>query len=259
MSTRALSLVVGEGTSKALLKSTERLLSKIGITTAITQRAEANAVVVGSTPPEGVLAAVVEPHPQATHPIYSSIKTTVIRSILPRRPPGSMQLRDSLDIFPSAGIDPSAECESAVQAISKAALIAVEKAKQHGVTTVSIVTKPATKFQRLNELFIETVTETLHKAGITYEMLPSSRAINEMLLFPEKLDVLLINDDPVCENIQLAFASAIGGACSTYYTIDGKELSGGHSIVPVTRAVVKELKALGMDEEAKKVESSLSS
>lgn len=256
MSGRAVQLCVTECAPKPLVQSVQQMLSKLSISTSVLESAKVNSVVVGSGAPQGVVAAVVEP-PASPYPAYASVKTTVVRSILPRKPVGVMQLRDAVDVYHGAGIDTTAERKQAEEAFTKAAQISVEKAKKMGATNITVVIKPATKYQRLNDLFTHTVTEVIHNAGLNCDVIHTSRAANELLLFPEKFEVVLTNDDPICENVQLAFAGALGGAPSTYYTLAGEQLSGGHSLKSVALATVKELKNMGLTEEAKKVEQTI--
>lgn len=255
MSNAALQLIT-QGASKGLLKSVDKMLSSLSIATTSTSIPSTNAVVVGTPSPQGVHAAVVEPQcVKGINPAYSTIKTTVIRSILPRRPPHAIQLRDLLDIYPLSGIDITSEREEAISSFTKAAMIAVEKAKALGARHITVIVKPATKYQRLNDFFTKTVSETIQNEGFTFDVKHTSSAVNELLLFPEKFDVVLTNDDPACENVQMAFAGVIGGSPASFYTIDGLQIHGGHSLKSVALAAAKTLRAQGMEDEAGRLEN----
>lgn len=245
-----------QGASKALLKSVNKVLGSLSIATTSVSMPSSNTVVIGNPSPQGVHTAVVDPaFIPRIHPAYTSIKTTVVRSILPRRPLQAIQLRDLLDIYPSSGIDITAEREEASTAFGNAANIAVEKARRVGASSITVVIKPATKYLRLNDLFTKTVSEVIQNEGITFDVIHTSRAANELLLFPEKFDVVLTNDDPICENVQMAFAGILGGCPVSFYTMDGHEVHGGNSLKSVALAAAKTLKAQGMVNEAEQLEN----
>lgn len=254
MSNTTLQLIT-QGASRALLKSVEKMFATLSIPTTCTLLPASNTVVVGNPSPQGVIAAVVEPPcVERINPAYSSIKTTVIRSILPRRPLYGIQLRDLLDIYPASGIEISEERKEAAEAFTKAAKIAVEKAKNIGASNIAVVVKPATKFQRLNDLFTKTVGEVIQNEGLTFEVIHTSQAANELVLFSEKFDVVLTNDDPVCENVQMAFAGVLGVTPVSFYTVDGNKIHGGHSLKSVAIAAAKTLKSQGMTDEANRLQ-----
>lgn len=253
MSNATLQLIT-QGASRALLKSVEKMFSTLSISASCTSLPASNTVVVGNPSPQGVIAAVVEPPClQHINPAYSSIKTTVIRSILPRRPLHGIQLRDLLDIYPASGIEITEEKEEATKAFTKAAKIAVEKAKSIGTSNITVVVKPATKFQHLNDLFTKTVGEVIQNEGLTFEVIHTSQAANELVLFSEKFDVVLTNDDPVCENVQMAFAGVLGVTPVSFYTVDGNEIHGGLSLKSVAMAAAKTLRAQEMTDEANRL------
>ncbi|EPY22176.1 hypothetical protein STCU_02696 [Strigomonas culicis] len=74
-------------------------------------------------------------------------------------------------------------------------------------------------------------------------------------MFPERVGVVLANDDPVSENLSRAFAGITGGAHSTYYTASGSKLSGGHSHKSIALALAAELRGMGLTAEASKLEA----
>ncbi|CAD2222762.1 hypothetical protein AGDE_05172 [Angomonas deanei] len=249
--------IIAAGASPALLQAASTILTKVtggavkGTTVA---QADKNAVVVGPEAPQGVIAAIVAPA-SSVDPAYKDVKTVVVRAVLPRREADAVQLRDALDVFPASGIDASAEVEKATAAFTKAAEVAAAQAKALQQARVTLVTKQVSKYKNLNELFVQSATKALEAAGLQVEVVNTAKVSNELLLFPERLGVVLVNDDPVCENIAHAYAGVLGGAPSTYVTASGSKISGGHSYKSVALALATELKQLGLTQEAGKLEA----
>ncbi|KAG5484784.1 hypothetical protein LSCM1_06610 [Leishmania martiniquensis] len=249
--------VVATSAPAALVNAASALVSKAtggAVKTTQATLAASNAIVVGMQAPRGVYACVAEP-PSATSGPYAGVKTVVVRAVLPRGAPDTMQVRDVIDVYPVTGIACEEEAAKAVENFIKAAKVAVEKAKAMKAARVTLVMKPATKYERLNRLFRETCTKTLEAAGLSVEMSTTAAATNTLIMFPEKMSVVLLCDDPVCENVQYAYAGIIGGAHTTYYTDAGPKIHGGHSYKSVAMALAEELKLLGMRAEAVKVEA----
>ncbi|KAG5510467.1 hypothetical protein GH5_06667 [Leishmania sp. Ghana 2012 LV757] len=241
----------------ALVSAASALVSKAtggAVKATPTTSAASNAIVVGMQAPRGVYACVAEP-PSATSGAYAGVKTVMVRAILPRGAPDTMQVRDVVDVYPACGIACEEEAARAVENFTKAAKVAVEKAKGMKSTRVTLVMKPATKYERLNSLFRETCTKTIEAAGLSVEISTTAAATNTLIMFPEKMSVVMVCDDPVCENVQYAYAGIIGGVHTTYYTDAGCTIHGGHSYKSVAMALAEELKSLGMKAEAAKVEA----
>lgn len=249
--------VVASGAPAALVQAASAMLASAtgrAVKAAHAASAASNAVVIGTQAPRGVYACVAEPPSAASGP-YAGIKTTVIRAILPRGAPDAMQVRDIIDVYPASGIACEAETAKAVENYIKAAKLAVEKAKALKASRVTLVTKPASKYERLNSLFRETCGKTIEAAGLSVETISTATAANDLVMFPEKMSVVVVNDDPVCENVQYAFAGIVGGVHTTYYTDAGNKIHGGHSYKSVAAALAEELTALGMKAEASKIEA----
>ncbi|KAK7193987.1 hypothetical protein NESM_000310900 [Novymonas esmeraldas] len=248
---------IAAGAPASLIQAASAIVSKAtggAVKTSQAASAASNAVVVGTQAPRGVYACVAEPPSAASGP-YAGVKTTLIRAILPRGAPDAMQVRDVIDVYPASGIACEAETAKAAENYAKAAKVAVEKAKALKATRVTLVVKPATKYERLNNLFRDTCTKTIEAAGISVETTTTAAATSDLVMFPERLGVVLVNDDPVCENVQYAYAGIVGGAHTTYYTDAGSKIHGGHSFKSIAAAVVAELKSLGLSAEAAKVEA----
>ncbi|CAJ1986930.1 protein of unknown function - conserved [Leishmania donovani] len=249
--------VIAAGAPAALVQAASAMVSKAtgGAVKAMqATSAASNAIVVGMQAPLGVYACVAEPPSTASGP-YAGVKTVVVRAILPRRAPDTMQVRDILDVYPASGITCEKETAEAVENFNKAAKVAVEKAKAMKATRVTLVMKPVTKYERLNGLFRETCTKTIEAAGLSVETSTTAAATNTLIMFPEKMSVVMVSDDPVCENVQYAFAGVVGGVHTTYYTDAGSKIHGGHSYKSVAMALAEELRSLGMKAEAAKVEA----
>lgn len=249
--------VIAGGAPAALLQAASAIVSKAtGGAVKVTQAASAaaNAVVVGTAAPRGVYACVAEPSSTASGP-YAGVQTVVVRAILPRSAPDTMQVRDIIDVYPTSGIACDAEVVKAEENFKKAAKVAVEKAKAIKASRVTLVTKPASKYERLNALFRESATKVIEGAGLSVDVMTTAQASNNLVMFPEKLSVVMVNDDPVCENVQFAYAGVVGGVHTTYYTDAGNKIHGGHSYKSVATALAEELKTLGMKAEAAKIEA----
>jgi hypothetical protein len=164
-------------------------------------------------------------------------------------------VRDIIDVYPTSGIACDAEVVKAEENFKKAAKVAVEKAKAIKASRVTLVTKPASKYERLNALFRESATKVIEGAGLSVDVMTTAQASNNLVMFPEKLSVVMVNDDPVCENVQFAYAGVVGGVHTTYYTDAGNKIHGGHSYKSVATALAEELKTLGMKAEAAKIEA----
>lgn len=254
---KAISLIAAGGPA-ALMQLADSIVAKAtggAVKTMPAPSATSSAVVVGQQPPPGVFACVLRP-PAKPEAAYTGVKTTVIRAVLPRGPLDKLQLRDAVDVYQAAGIDSSAEAEAAAAAFAKAGALAAKVAKEEVKTNrVTLVIKPASKYERLNDLFTKSASKAIEDAGLSCDVMHTSRATNELLLFPEKLGVVLTNDDPVSENVQLAYGSAVGGVPATYHTEQGGHISGGHSCKTIALALAQELKAMGMTAEATKIEN----
>ncbi|AIN96298.1 hypothetical protein LPMP_111040 [Leishmania panamensis] len=249
--------IIAAGAPAALVQAASAMVSKAtcgAVKTTQATSAASNAVVVGMQAPRGVYACVTEPPSTPSEP-YAGVKTVVVRAILPRGAPDTMQVRDVLDVYPASGIACEAETAKAVENFTKAAKVAVEKAKAMKASRVTLVVKPATKYERLNALFRETCTKTIEASGLSVEASTTAAAANILTMFPERMSVAMVCDDPVCENVQYAYAGIVGGVHTTYYTDAGSKIHGGHSYKSVAMALAEELKSLGMKAEAAKVEA----
>ncbi|KPA77070.1 putative mitochondrial hypothetical protein [Leptomonas pyrrhocoris] len=249
--------VIAVAAPAALLQAASAIVSKAtGGAVKVTQTAAAtaNAVVVGTAAPPGVYACVAEPT-SATIGLYAGVQTVVVRAILPRGAPDTMQVRDILDVYPASGIACDAEVAKAEENIKKAAKVAVEKAKALKATRVTLVMKPASKYTRLNALFRESAAKVIEGAGLSVEVTTTAQASNDLVMFPEKHGVVMVNDDPVCEKVQFAYAGEVGGVHTTYYTDAGGKIHGGHSYKSVATALAEELKSLGLKAEAARIEA----
>lgn len=247
--------IVAAGAPATLLKAAASIVAKAtGGAVATTEAATAakNSIVVGSETPHGVYASVTRP-PNQPNAAYAGIKTTVVRAILPRAERGMVQLRDIVDVYASAGIDCAAESDQAAAAFEKAGKLAAQQAKEHKLTRVTLVVKQAKKYQHLNALFLRAAGKAVEGAGLSYDVMSTAKAANELVMFPEKLGVVLVNDDPVCENLPGAFAGVTGGAHTTYYTEAGECVPAGAGYKSVALAIAAELEAMGMKAEAAKI------
>ncbi|EAN98355.1 hypothetical protein C3747_44g141 [Trypanosoma cruzi] len=249
--------IISAGASAALLQAATAIVDKATagkLSTTMTSMAEKNAVVVGPETPVGVHTSVTAA-PASPDPAYAGVKTVLVRAVLPRASPEKVQLRDALDVFFAAGINMDAEVKAATESFKKSAEVAVANAKAIGVNRVTLVLKQATKYNNVNELFRKVSTETIEAAGMTTEIQSTSVATNHLIMFPESLGVVLLNDVTSTEKIELAYAGVLGGASRTYHTVSGNKISAGHSFKSVALAVAQELRALGMGSEATKVEA----
>lgn len=252
--------LIGGGASAALMQAAASIVAKAtggAVKTAPAAKASAAAaVVVGQAAPQGVYACVARP-PAAPEAAYAGVKTTVVRAVLPRAAADKVQLRDALDVYTASGIDSAAENEAAAAAFTKAATLAARLAKEELKSNrVTLLIKPATKFERLNDAFVKAATKAIEAEGCTVDVSHTGRATNELLMFPEKYGVILTNDDPICENVQYAWGSAVGGGVPlTYHTEAGGKISGGHSYKTVALALAQELRGMGMAAEAAKIEA----
>ncbi|CCW68363.1 unnamed protein product [Phytomonas sp. Hart1] len=243
------------GAPAGLMEAAAMLITQAtggAITPVFVKVAERNAVVVGVDPPSGAYASVVRP-PDNPNPTYAGVQTVVVRSILPREPPQHLQLRDILDVYLGSGIDGASEAKRAGSTFTKAAKLAVEFAKEQTASRLTLVIKTATKYENLNNVFVRCATEVAESAGLTTEVLHTAKAANELVIFPEKYGVVLVNDNPICENVQRAFAGVVGGAPEIFYLDGGDCISGGASYRSIALAVAQELVSLGMPQEAEKV------
>lgn len=251
--------IVAAGAPAALVQSAAAIITKacgaaVKTAPAASLSGVTRCVVVGTDAPRGAVACVAEP-PREPSAAYAGVKTVVVRAILPRGAAGAMQVRDVVDVYPASGINCGAEVAQATAGYAKAAQVAVNKAKELKVTRVTVVTKPATKYHHLNQLFRDAATKAVEAAGLSVEFVSTAHAANSLTVFPETMGVVLVNDDPVCERVQYAYAGVVGGAYTTYYTEEGKAVHGGHSYKSVALALAEELKALGMKTEASKIEA----
>ncbi|KPI85278.1 hypothetical protein ABL78_5668 [Leptomonas seymouri] len=249
--------VIAANAPAALLQAASAIVSKAtggAVKVSQTASASANAVVVGTAAPRGVYACVVEPSSAVSGP-YAGVQTVVVRAVLPRSAPDTMQVRDIVDVYPASGIACHEEVTKVEASFKKAAQVAVERAKTLRATRVALVTKPVSKYARLNALFRESATKVIEDAGLSVEVLTTAQASNDLIMFPERHNVVMLNDDPVCENVQFAYAGVVGGAHTTYYTDAGGKIHGGHSYKSVATALAAELRSLGMKAEAAKIEA----
>nr|CCC95253.1 unnamed protein product [Trypanosoma congolense IL3000] len=250
--------IVSAGAAAAVLQTASAIVSKVTggrVQTTTAKEAGRHAVVVGPETPAGVHTAVTEAPKVLRDAIYSDVSTVLVRAVLPRGAPDTVQLRDALDVYASAGIDIKGEVEAATQSFKKSAEIAVAKAKAKGVQRVVLVIKPVTKHNYINDLFKKVSTEAIEAAGLTTEVFGTSVAANQLIVNPETLGVVLLNDVVAAEHIELAFAGVVGGVSRVYYTADGGKISAGHSFKSVALAVAQELRELGLTSEAEKVQS----
>ncbi|KEG10489.1 hypothetical protein DQ04_03651020 [Trypanosoma grayi] len=249
--------IISAGASAAFLQAASTIINKatggkISTTTATT--ADQHAVVVGPDTPTGVHTAVTNV-PASPAPAYKGVKTVLVRAVLPRSAPDKVQLRDAIDVYASAGINRDAEVKAATESFKKSAEVAVAKAREAGLNRVTLVVKQATKYENINELFKKVSAETINAAGMSSDIQGTSAATNQLIMHPESLSVVLLNDVAPTENIELAYAGVVGGASRTYHTVNGGTISAGHSFKSVALAVAHELRALGMKSEAEKVEA----
>ncbi|RNF25669.1 uncharacterized protein Tco025E_02051 [Trypanosoma conorhini] len=248
--------VVSAGASAALLQAATAIVNKATagkLSATAASVAEKHAVVVGPETPAGVHTSVTTA-PASPDPAYAGVKTVLVRAVLPRSSPEKVQLRDALDVFPSAGISMDAEVQAATDSFKKSAEVAVANARRIGVNRVTLVLKQATKYNNVNDLFRKVSTEAIEAAGMTTEVQNTSVVTNQLLVHPESLGVVLLNDVSLTEKIELAYAGAMGGASRTYHTVSGNKVSAGHSFKSVALAVAQELRELGMGSEAEKLE-----
>lgn len=250
---------VTAGASATLLQVAAQIVAKAtnnAVRTTTAPQAERQAVIItdGTQTPAGVIASVVRA-PAKPSAAYSGVKTAVVRAVLPRRSADQLPLRDALDVYPSAGIVAEAEVHEATKAFQQAAAAAVAVAKEQQGKRVTLVVKQASKYAQLNETFLNTATTVCESAGMTVEVLSTGRAATELVMFPERLGVVLTNDSPNCENVQYAFAGVVGGAHSTFISPKGVSIAGGHSQKSVALAIAHELRQMGLTAEASKVEA----
>ncbi|CBH17587.1 hypothetical protein, conserved [Trypanosoma brucei gambiense DAL972] len=252
---------ISAGATAAVLQSASAIVSKVAggrVQTKTAKEAGRHAVVVGPETPIGVHTAVTEVPKSAQDPLFSGVSTVVVRAVLPRAAPDSVQLRDALDVYASAGIDTKEEVRSATEAFKKSAEVAVGKAKAKGVKRIVLVVKQASKHNCINELFKKISTETIESAGLTTEVVGTAVVANQLIVNPESLGVVLLNDVAATEQIELAFAGVVGGVSRVYHTVEGGKISAGHSFKSVALAVAQELRELGLSSEADKVEAAAS-
>ncbi|KAH9599846.1 hypothetical protein LSM04_008675 [Trypanosoma melophagium] len=249
--------IISAGASATILESAAAIVKKVAggkVTTTAAATADRHAVVVGPETPAGIHT-VVTTLPAAPHPAYAGVKTVVVRAVLPRSAPDRVQLRDALDVFPAAGISTEAEERAAADSFRQSATLAVARARAVGANRVSLVVKQASRYAGVNALFRRVCEEVVSAAGLLVEVQGTATAANELLLRPESLGVVLLNDVPATEQVELAVAGLFGGASRTCHTTTGGTVSAGHSFKSVALAVAAELRALGMQAEAERVEA----
>lgn len=163
------------------------------------------------TAPRGAYACVVRPPAQpSVH--YSAQCPIVVRAVLsPCTHTAALPLRDILDTYHAAGIDITAEVAAATVSIRRAAQLAVREARHRGVSRIALVIKAATKYKNVNGVFTKVATQAIEEAGMSMEIIHTSQASNDLVVFPERHGVVLVNDIPSCENVQLAYAGVTGG------------------------------------------------
>ncbi|ORC88501.1 uncharacterized protein TM35_000161390 [Trypanosoma theileri] len=249
--------IISAGASAAILESAAAIVKKVTggkVSTTTATTADRHAVVVGPETPAGIHT-VVTAVPAAPFPAYAGVKTVVVRAVLPRSAPDRVQLRDALDVFPAAGISTEAEERAAAESFRRSAAVAVARARAVNASRVTLVVKQASRYTGVNGVFRRVCEEVVAAAGLSVEVQGTAAATNELVLRPESLGVVLLNDVPATEHVELAAAGIFGGAYRTCHTNTGGSVSAGHSFKSVALAVAAELRALGMQAEAERVEA----
>lgn len=243
--------ILAAGATASLQQFATSLVSKAtGTAAAAAASVDAANIVIGSDAPRGVHTSVVG---GATDALYSGVKTTLVRAILPRGADDSLQLREAVDALPGAGINAESELEAAKASYRKSADIAVQVAKAQNSAKIVLALKQQTKFANSNRLFQEAAKEAAEAAGISVEVLSTAAATNTLVLFPETVPVVFTNDTVAADNIELAFAG-ITGSSRSYYTDKGLIVAAANGNKSVAAAVAQSLKGLGLAAEAKKIE-----
>lgn len=179
---------------------------------------------------------------------YAGVQTTIVRAILPRTHASPLPLRDILDVYHKAGINCTNDDAVAERSFAQAAQVAIAAAQQRNANRVTLVIKPASKYERLNEFFVRVCGKTIEGAGLSVDTMHTAQASNELILFPEKHGVFLVNDEPTCTRMQLAYAGVIGGSSIKYVTAEANEsqvasdMFGGYSYTSVAYAVANTLR-----------------
>ncbi|KAG8345488.1 hypothetical protein ERJ75_000822500 [Trypanosoma vivax] len=250
--------LISAGAAEAIFQVAATIVNKATggrVQTATATAADRHAVVVGPETPVGVHTAVTEAAQFVRDTAYANVSTILVRAVLPRSPPDTVQLRDAVDVYAAAGIDTQPENDLATDSFRRSAEIAIAKAKAKGVSRVTLVVKQASKYNKINDLFQRVASHTIEAAGLATEVLGTAVVANQLIVSPESLGVVFLNDVAQTENIELAYAGIIGGVSRTYHTVGGGKISAGHSYKSVALAVAQELRELGLKSEAEKVEA----
>jgi len=212
-------------------------------------------VAIGPKAPEGVHTAITQLN-GAGSGAYKGIKTTLVRAVLPVGE-GPVAVRDAVDVLPAAGINHQTETAQAKAAFMKTAAEAVKIAQGTAGKKITVAVKQQTKFNNLNELFQDAVSDAAQSGGVSVDFLSTATVSNQLVMFPEELGVVATADTPTADNIEGMFAGLLGGA-SRKYIGDDSTVQAGNSAFSVARAVAGALSASGASAEAKKIEDAVS-
>ncbi len=247
---RSIGLVAGA--AAPLQAFAASLLAKATNNTVTLATADAPAgvsLVLGGAAPKDAHTAVITASPAKG--AYAGAKLTFARSVLPRGADDTLALRDAVDVYADANIDNAAEVAQAKQSVAHTAKLLVAAAKAKG-SKLTVLVKQQSKFEQVNSVFAQSVTETAEAAGVAVEFVPSAVALNQLVVFPEQLGVVASADTPRADVVELAL-SGLYSAPRVYIRAAGGKAPAGHSPLTVALAVAEALKEIGLTAESKKV------
>jgi hypothetical protein len=213
--------------------------------------AGATAVAIGAAAPANVHTAIVSPAGNGSQ-LYAGVKTVLVRAVLPAAA-DQLALRDSVDVLPASGIKSDAEHKEAVASFKLTANAALAAAKAQSAVKVTALVKQVSKYENINTLFAEAFDEVFEGSGVAVEYQNSAAVVNQLIMFPENLGVVVTADTPTAEVVEGMFAGVLGGVSTSYLGRGQEKIAAGNSTNGVAFAVADALKAQGLTAEAAKI------
>ena len=245
------------GSAPALQQFAASLLQKASKNTVAIDAKATSTVVLGSQFPAAVHSVVTKAS-KATG-LYAGAATVLVRAVLPAATQTSeVALRDAVDVFASAGVSSDAQQTEVASRYALTAQAAVQAAKLANVSSIVVAQKQNTKFQVNNDLFLKAVRTAAEEAKLGVEVQPTAVVFNSAVMFPETARVVATADTAAAEVLE----EALAGLYETHQqgvTADGSVVVGGSSHGTVASACAEVLRRLGLPNEAKAIETAVSS
>ena len=208
--------------------------------------------------------AVTRPAFSLSKDLYPTLSSDVIlfRALTPNPSPIALAYKDRVDVFPPLGVEIRKEEEHLRILFSRATDEAINETNRRHLSHVTLVLKKLTRFKNLNAIFTSVVQSKFATCcpNLTVDLASTSEIMNRLVVFPERLGLILLNDlssSTITEKLLLGLCGGTNSGVTEYHSPSMTVFNGGNektdNPVGILLAVGAALRALGYTKNAEEL------